>query len=465
MSNRVRPLSRLLVVCGILAAHIVGHVSLALTGYLRGLEFFNLLLLVGNVAIGAVLLRTERNLTLGAGTMFLVAAHGLIGHRLAPDALTSGAILMVNVLVLYVGLNLYTRLPLRYWLAFVASYGALFVIFLRLLSNAEALFLLFLMGLSACARSMRLMAYFWVITLSLTFFQPYHWEAMLALGFILTAAFAARGRVASPTAVLFLVCGLALVFLVLLPVLVVMLGEDVRNIERVLRDPRVRAAVATTMKTASISTAVLLVGGVPLAYAVSRLRFTGKALVLSLIDIPIVIPQSVAGIALVRVFGRQQFIGEALFAWFGLRFEGTLLGICLAQVFVAMPFLVKTAIAAFDSVPEDLEISARTLGASSWEAFRRVALPLAARGIFLGAVLAWARAAGEFGALLFIAPTPETAPVAAYNRFNSVGLVESAPLVAALLIFTLVMFFLLQFVSRWLPGARGAGEVSFGAAA
>jgi molybdate/tungstate transport system permease protein len=288
---------------------------------------------------------------------------------------------------------------------------------------------------------------------------------MLALGFILTAAFAARGRVASPTAVLFLVCGLALVFLVLLPVLVVMLGEDVRNIERVLRDPRVRAAVATTMKTASISTAVLLVGGVPLAYAVSRLRFTGKALVLSLIDIPIVIPQSVAGIALVRVFGRQQFIGEALFAWFGLRFEGTLLGICLAQVFVAMPFLVKTAIAAFDSVPEDLEISARTLGASSWEAFRRVALPLAARGIFLGAVLAWARAAGEFGALLFIAPTPETAPVAAYNRFNSVGLVESAPLVAALLIFTLVMFFLLQFVSRWLPGARGAGEVSFGAAA
>jgi len=321
------------------------------------------------------------------------------------------------------------------------------------------------MGLAATARSLRLLAYFWVVTLSLTFFQPYHWEAMLILGFVLTAAFAARGRVGSPTAVVFLVCGLALVFLVLLPVLVVMFGEDLRNVEKMFRDPRVRAAILMTLKTATISTGLLVLGGVPLAYAVSRLRFTGKALLLSLMDIPIVIPQSVAGIALVRVFGRQQFIGETLSAWFGLRFEGSVLGICLAQVFVAMPFLVKTAIAAFDGVSEDLEISARTLGASSWEAFRRVALPLAARGVFLGAVLAWARAAGEFGALLFIAPTPETAPIAAYNRFSSVGLVETGPLVAALLLFSLAMFFMLQFVSRLLPGARPAGEVAVAAAA
>jgi len=197
---------------------------------------------------------------------------------------------------------------------------------------------------------------------------------------------------------------------------------------------------------------------VPLAYAVSRLRFRGRTLLLSLIDIPIVIPQSVAGIALLKVFSRQQFLGETLFAAFGLRFDGTMLGICLAQAFVAMPFLARSAIAAFDAVPPSLELSARTLGASPWSAIRRVALPLASRGLFLGAVLAWARAAGEFGAVIFIAPTPETAPVAAYNRFNAVGVAEAAPLVTALLVFSLAMFFLLQLVAHTLPTLHSAKE-------
>jgi molybdate/tungstate transport system permease protein len=148
------------------------------------------------------------------------------------------------------------------------------------------------------------------------------------------------------------------------------------------------------------------------------------------------------------VFSKQQFLGETLFMVFGIQFDGTMLGICLAQVFVAMPFIMKSSIAAFDNVPHGLEIAARTLGASSFDSFRRVALPLAAKGLFLGAVLAWARAAGEFGALLFLAPYPETAPVAAYNRFTSVGLVETAPLVTTLLLFSLAMFFLLQLVAR-----------------
>jgi molybdate/tungstate transport system permease protein len=95
-------------------------------------------------------------------------------------------------------------------------------------------------------------------------------------------------------------------------------------------------------------------------------------------------------------------------------------------------------------------MAARTLGAPSFDAFRRIAVPLAGRGLFLGAVLAWARAAGEFGALLFLAVHPVTAPVAAYNRFMSVGLVETGPLVTTLLLFSLAMFFLLQIVARTL---------------
>jgi molybdate/tungstate transport system permease protein len=445
------------VVLALLAVHVAGHVVLSLRGSLQPFEPFSLLLLGANGVIAVVLLRGAGDLLLGAGTMLLILAHALLGQHLAPDSLTSGAMLMVSIIVLYVGVKVNRHLPARYWYAFVAGYFVLFVTFIVLLDNAEALFLLFLLGLAACSRSLRLLAYFWALTISFTFCQPFAWEAAIISFFILTALFGARGNVPSPTAIVFLGVGLVLVMLVLLPVVVVLLGEDPRNIVNVLGDPRVRSAIWTTAVTATISTAFLCVVAVPTAYAVSRLRFPGRSLLLSLIDVPIVIPQSVAGIALLKVFSKQQFLGEALFYAFGIRFDGTILGICLAQVFVAMPFITRSAVAAFEAVPEGLEFAARTLGASSWGAFRRVALPLASQGVFLGAVLAWARAAGEFGALVFIAPTPETAPVAAYNRFNSVGMVETVPLVAALLLFSLAMFFLLQLVSRTLPSQHGRG--------
>lgn len=443
----------------VLAVHLTAHVVLSLLGKMEPFEPFNLLLLGANAAACVLLVRGVGDLALGLGTMFLIGAHAAVGRYLAPDSLTSGTILMVNIIVLYVGVKVNTELPARYWYAFVAGYGVLFVTFIVLMDNAQALFLLFLLGMAGCARSFRLLAYFWCLTISFTFCQPFAWEAALVSFFVLTAAFGARGNVQSRTALVFLCCGLALVFLVLLPVIVVLLGEDVRNIVNVLRDPRVRDAIRTTLVTATLSTAFLVVGAVPTAYAVSRLRFPGRALLLSLVDVPIVVPQSAAGIVLATVFSRQQFLGETLFRLFGVRFDGTLLGICLAQVFVAMPFIMKSAVAAFDAVPERLELVARTLGASSCGAFWRVALPLASRGIFLGAVLAWARAAGEFGAVIFIAPTPETAPVAAYNRFNSVGVTETVPLVAALLLFSLAMFFLLQLASRALPSAHSQGAV------
>jgi molybdate/tungstate transport system permease protein len=223
-----------------------------------------------------------------------------------------------------------------------------------------------------------------------------------------------------------------------------------------LKEERVREAIYLTALTATVSTLVLIVFSIPLAYAVSRARFFGKALFLSLVDLPIVIPQSAAGIALLRVFGKQQFLGETLFNVFGIRFDGTILGICLAQVFVSLPFIMKSALSAFESVPVTLEQSARTLGASPFGAFRRVAVPLASRGIFVGIVLAWARAAGEFGAVLFVAPYPKTAPIEVYDRFVTVGVVQAAPLVTTLLLFSVAMFFILQLAMRTLPKVHGA---------
>ncbi len=456
-----------------LIASLLGHLDPV--GFLRGLfaggkvddhNLFELLLLLANLVLGPVLLAGRGNLFLGAGSMFLILAHAWIGVRVVPDPLTSGAALIVNILVLYVGTRLSEQLPARYLAAFAASYFVLFFTFVEIkwgfllpglkartgFGNAEPLFLLFTLGLCAAARSWRLLAYFWAITVSFTFLQPYAWESTVVLCFVVTALFGARGALRGRTAMIFLGVGLALVCLVLFPVVAAIMGESPLNLGNVAAQAAVRKAVKETLITATASTLFLLLLAVPLAYALARLSFPGRSLLLAAVDLPIIVPQSVAGIALVSVFGSHQPLGEALNRTLGVSFDGTRWGVCLAQVFVAMPFIVKPALAAFEAVPVELELSARTLGASPWSAFRRVALPLAARGVFLGAVLAWARAAGEFGALYMIAATPETAPVLAWNRFNGPGgLAEAAPLVTVLLGFSLVMFFLLQLASRALP--------------
>ncbi|MHC4915729.1 MAG: ABC transporter permease [Planctomycetota bacterium] len=486
MSGRDSRQARLATVGALMGAHVALYVFFCLKGWANPGElfselwagevleddFFHLLLLVGNAVLAVVLLRPGRDLLVGAGSMFLIAAHSLVVRLLRPDSLTSGALLMVSIMILYVGVKVNTMLPARYWWSLVASYLALFFVFVKIrwssvlpgsglpdtgMANAVPLLLLFLLGLAACARSFRMLAYFWATVLSFTFCQPYTWEAALLFFVLLTAVFSARGRVPSPTAVVFLACGLALTLLVMFPVVTTLMGEPVFNIERLLRNPDFCWALGRTALTATISTTFLVLFAVPLAYAVSRLRFRGRTLLLSLLDVPIVVPQSVAGIMLVQVFGSNQYIG-GLLAGLGLRFDGTWLGICLAQVFVALPFIARSSIAAFDAVPEDLEISARTLGSSSLGAFLRVSLPLASRGVFLGAVLAWARAAGEFGALIFIAQDPPTAPVYIWKLFTGEGSPDTAAAVAALLLFSLAMFFLLQFVSRALPELHGGRE-------
>jgi molybdate/tungstate transport system permease protein len=431
--------------------YLLLHIFLSLLHWSRPFELFNLILLTTACIIAILLYQGKGNLLLGSGTILLVASHGLIGQRLAPDALTSGAILLTNILILYVGIKIFESLPLSYFTIFVASYFLLFFIFIVKMDNAEAIFLLALMGLAATAWHLKLFTYFWALVIAFSFCQPYAWQAALILFFLLKIIFSIPKKSLSPTLLLFLICGLSLVFFVLLPVLVLILEEDPRNIVNMLKIVQIRKAIVLTAITATISTGILVLFCTPFAYAVTRLKFYGKAFLLSIIDIPIIIPQSAAGIALLRVFGKHQFLGEFFFNTLGIRFDATVLGVCLAQVFVSMPFIVKGAIAAFENVPPALEQSARTLGASPLSAFFRVSVPLASRGVFIGALLAWARAAGEFGAVLFIAPYPETAPVTVYNRFTSLGLVETAPLVTTLLLFSIAMFFLLQLCIRMMP--------------
>jgi molybdate transport system permease protein len=169
-----------------------------------------------------------------------------------------------------------------------------------------------------------------------------------------------------------------------------------------LRDETALRALALTLGTTALATALTVLLGTPLAYLLARRRFRGKDLLDTLVDLPITIPPVVAGLALLLAFGRRGLVGQGLHA-FGVTLPFTTLAVVLAQLFIASPFYVKSARAGFAAVDEQLEAAARTLGASPARVFRMVTVPLAAPALLAGAVLAWARALSEFGATIMFA--------------------------------------------------------------
>jgi molybdate/tungstate transport system permease protein len=177
--------------------------------------------------------------------------------------------------------------------------------------------------------------------------------------------------------------------------------------------------------------------GTPVAYALARLDFRGRALVSALLDLPLVIPHPVAGIALLLFLGRQSAIGSALLDA-GVRVVGTPVGIVCAMLFVSAPLYVSGAREAFARVDPHYEAVARTLGDPRWRAVRRVTLPLAGRGLLAAAVVMWARAVSEFGAIVILTYNPKVVSVLSFDRFTSFGLAEALPVAAVLVLLALL---------------------------
>ena len=200
--------------------------------------------------------------------------------------------------------------------------------------------------------------------------------------------------------------------------------------------------------TASISTAIILLLGVPFAYVMARVQFPGKGFLDNLIDLPILIPQSVAGVALLVLLGPKSPVGEFMYKNCRLAIANGYLGIIASQIFVSSPFLIRSAINAFAGVQRKLEDTSRTLGASAWSTFRRVSLPLASGGIFYGCILALARSLSEVGSLMVIAYHPMTASVFLYDEFIQYGLSETQPLAVLLLINCLWIFIALRWFKQ-----------------
>jgi molybdate/tungstate transport system permease protein len=242
--------------------------------------------------------------------------------------------------------------------------------------------------------------------------------------------------------------GLLLLF-ILLPLLSMLLRSHPAILWETLLEPEVQAAVGVTFYAAVWATGLALLTGVPLAYLLARYDFLGKPWVEGIINLPIVIPHTAAGIALLMVFGRQAFAGRLLGAM-GLYFIDALPGIVVAMCFVSLPFLVNTAREAFALVDPDLERVAETEGASPWQAFIYVTLPLAWRGVLAGAVMMWGRGISEFGAVVIVAYHPKIVPVLVYERFAGFGLIAAQPVAVILILASLVLFVLLQilFTSR-----------------
>ncbi|MDS0261291.1 ABC transporter permease [Haloarcula sp. S1CR25-12] len=218
----------------------------------------------------------------------------------------------------------------------------------------------------------------------------------------------------------------------LVPLLSLVLSQPPGTVVRRLGSPTVRSAAATSLTTSLLSTALATVFGLGLAYWLARTEGLLQTVLTSLVVLPLVLPPVVSGMLLLTVVGRGTLLGQ-LAAANGLRLTGSLVGVVLAQTFVASPFVVITAKAAFESVDRSLEDAARTLGQDRLATFRRVTLPLAWPGILAGITLAFARAIGEFGATIMLAFYPRTLPVQIWVSFQSLG-VENAFTVAVILV-------------------------------
>jgi molybdate transport system permease protein len=186
----------------------------------------------------------------------------------------------------------------------------------------------------------------------------------------------------------------------------------------ILRTSGARAALRLSLVCSLWATLLAVVIGVPLAWVLARVRFPGRGVVRALCTLSMVLPPVVAGVALFYALGRRGLIGQYLDRWFGITLPFTTPAVVVAQTFVAMPFLILTVEAAFRQQDLRYEEAARTLGGSRWYVFRRVTLPAIRPGLIAGAVLAWARSLGEFGATITFAGNfprrTQTMPLAIY---------------------------------------------------
>lgn len=241
------------------------------------------------------------------------------------------------------------------------------------------------------------------------------------------------------TTIFFAIMGSFMVLFIFIPIVNLIFSSSPSAILGNLQDSQVMSSIFVSVYSALAATLIAVIFGVPLAYILARHDFVGKGFIESIIDVPVVIPHTVVGIALLLVFSSTGILGVPLNK-LGLVFVDALPGVIIAMLFVSGSFVVNSAREGFESIDPRMEKVARTLGCGSLRTFFTITLPLGLRNIVVGAIMCWARAVSEFGAIVILAYYPMAAPTLIYQRFSDFGLSESTPVAVILILICLTVF-------------------------
>ncbi len=246
---------------------------------------------------------------------------------------------------------------------------------------------------------------------------------------------------------IFIFLGSLVLLFIVAPLLGMFLSTSYIDIVDTAKDVEVQNSIWLTLYTSFIATFTFAILAIPLAYILARNDFWAKRLVLGIIDLPIVIPHSAAGIAILGFITRDTVVGKTA-SHFGIDLVGHPIGISLAMAFVSIPYLLNAAKDGFVGVPDRLEKAALNLGASPIRVFFTISLPLAWRNILSGMILMFARGMSEFGAVVIVAYHPMITPVQIYERFGAFGLKYARPVAVIFILFCLLFFIALRMLSN-----------------
>jgi molybdate/tungstate transport system permease protein len=238
-----------------------------------------------------------------------------------------------------------------------------------------------------------------------------------------------------------LVLGIVLLLFILIPLLSTIFSTNPADLWLSIIDPEVNRSILITFAASGIATITTVFFGVPTSYLLARNRFPCKQIVESILDLPIILPHTAAGLALLLVFGSEGILGKALKP-LGIHFIDSLWGISVAMAFVSFPYLINSSKQAFVNIDPETELSAQVDGASHWQSFIHISLPLASRGILSGVLMMWSRGISEFGAVVILAYHPRILPVLLFERFQGFGLDAAKPLAVIMITVVFIIFVL-----------------------
>ncbi len=256
-----------------------------------------------------------------------------------------------------------------------------------------------------------------------------------------------RSTATEPLNLVFVLLGALVLMFILAPLLGMFLKTAPNDLFQTMRETEVRQSIWLTIWVSFAATFLFAMAAIPLSYILARKEFPMKKLVTGIIDLPVVIPHSAAGIALLGFVSRDSVVGK-LGSLVGLNFVGHPAGIAVAMAFVSIPYLINAARDGFSGVPVRLEKAALTLGASPGRVFFTVSLPLAWRNIISGLILMFARGMSEFGAVIVVAYHPMITPVMIYERFGAFGLKYARPVSVLFILITLGTFIVLRLLAK-----------------